>query len=314
MTVLLEVDRLNLHFPIRDGFLKPKLQLKALTDVSFTMNEGESFAIVGESGSGKTTLGFTLAGLLTPTSGKVIYGEPLTRDTKETPIQLVFQDPFSSLDPRMMVGDIVSEPLRIQNIGRKERLERAEVALTQVGLNAESARRYPHEFSGGQRQRISIARALVGAPALIIADEPLSALDVSIQSQILNLLDTIKSSRTISYLFISHDLGVVHHIADRIMVMYLGRVMEIAPRAHLFATPSHPYTQALLKAVPVVGAGRRKAGQTIKGEIPTPLAPPPGCVFHTRCPKAQDICRSVVPQLEQAPERDGQFSACHFKD
>lgn len=314
MGALLEVENLNLTFPIGGGFLRSKLQLQALTDVSFAINQGETLAIVGESGSGKTTLGYAISGLLTPSSGEIRFGDALGQDASRRPVQLVFQDPFSALDPRMMVGDIVAEPLRLTGIGRSERLERAESVLGQVGLNAESARRYPHEFSGGQRQRIAIARALIAEPTLIVADEPLSALDVSIQSQILNLFNKIKREREISYLFISHDLGVVHHLADRVVVLYLGRIMEIAPRRDLFATPSHPYTQALMASVPRIGQGRRKPGQSLKGEIPTPLAPPPGCVFHTRCPRAQDICRTSIPQLEPAPGRPGQLSACHFKD
>lgn len=314
MTALLEVQNLDLKFPIGGGLFKKPVQLHALTDVSFTVEEGETLAIVGESGSGKTTLGYTIAGLLTPSSGDIRFGAALEGKVEDRPVQLVFQDPFSALDPRMMVGDIVAEPLRLAGVPIAERLDRAEEVLGQVGLNAESARRYPHEFSGGQRQRIAIARALIAEPKLIVADEPLSALDVSIQSQILNLFNKIKRDRTISYLFISHDLGVVHHLADRVIVLYLGRVMEIAPREHLFATPSHPYTQALMNSVPRIGRGRRQPGQSLKGEIPTPLAPPPGCVFHTRCPRAQDICRTIVPALEPAPGRAGQMSACHFKD
>jgi oligopeptide/dipeptide ABC transporter ATP-binding protein len=314
MDTLLEVRELDLKFPIGGGLFKRPMHLHALTDVSFTVREGETLAIVGESGSGKTTLGYTIAGLLTPSSGEIRFGSALGGRVEDRPVQLVFQDPFSALDPRMMVGDIVAEPLRLAGVAAAERMDRAETVLGQVGLNAESARRYPHEFSGGQRQRIAIARALIAEPKLIVADEPLSALDVSIQSQILNLFNKIKRERTISYLFISHDLGVVHHLADRVIVLYLGRIMEIATREHLFATPSHPYTQALMQSVPKIGRGRREPGQSLQGEIPTPLAPPPGCVFHTRCPRAQDICRSVVPVLEPAPGRIGQMSACHFKD
>ncbi|WP_163269418.1 ABC transporter ATP-binding protein [Chelativorans alearense] len=314
MNALVEVDNLNLHFPIDGGFFKEKLTLRALTDVSFSVEEDETLAIVGESGSGKTTLGYAISGLLSPTSGRIKFGAGLGGHSQESPVQLVFQDPFSALDPRMMVGDIVAEPLRLQGVSRAERLQQADDVLEQVGLPAESARRYPHEFSGGQRQRIAIARALIAKPKLIVADEPLSALDVSIQSQILNLLNKIKRDRTISYLFISHDLGVVHHLADRVIVLYLGRIMEIASRQDLFATPSHPYTQALLESVPRIGRGRRKPGQALKGEIPTPLSPPPGCVFHTRCPRAQEDCRHHVPELLPAPGRPEQLSACHFKD
>ena len=314
MSSLLEVHNLNLHFPVGGGFMRPRHALRALTDVSFVIGEGETLAVVGESGSGKSTLGYVISGLLTPTSGEIRFGSALGVDPGRRPVQLVFQDPFSALDPRMMVGDVVAEPLRLVGMERAKRLEIAEQVLGQVGLTEESARRYPHEFSGGQRQRIAIARALIAEPKLIVADEPLSALDVSIQSQILNLFNSIKRQRTISYLFISHDLGVVHHLADRVLVLYLGRIMEIASRRDLFDTPSHPYTQALMAAVPRIGAGRRKPGQSLKGEIPTPLAPPPGCVFNTRCPRAQDICRTVIPQLESAPRRPAQLSACHFKD
>ncbi len=226
----------------------------------------------------------------------------------------MFQDPFGALDPRMPVSEIISEPLRIQRIGNQaQRRARAAELVQRVGLPTDALNRYPHEFSGGQRQRIAIARALAPEPRLIVADEPLSALDVSIQSQVLNLMKELQEQHGLSYLFISHDLAVVHHLVDRVAVLYLGRLVELAPRELLFAQPSHPYTQALLESVPRIGH-RRNRGRTIKGEMPSPLAPPPGCVFHPRCPKVQQICRTVIPALEPAPARPIQSAACHFKD
>jgi oligopeptide/dipeptide ABC transporter ATP-binding protein len=313
MTALLEIDHVSVHIPLKSGFLQPPLSLRAVEDVSLSVGRSETLAIVGESGSGKSTLGYVVAGLRKQTAGNVRFNSSRAAAPGENPAQIIFQDPFSALDPRMTVGDIVAEPLRLRGIGQKERLGRAADVLEQVGMPADAARRYPHQFSGGQRQRIAIARALIGEPELIVADEPLSALDVSIQSKILNLLADIKDQHGVSYFFISHDLGVVHHLADRVAVLYLGRLMEVAPRDEIFRTPSHPYTQALLDAVPRIGRGRRKH-QTLKGEIPTPLAPPPGCVFNTRCPRAQDICRRERPALLPAPGRPGQLAACHFKD
>ncbi|MBO0128498.1 ABC transporter ATP-binding protein [Agrobacterium sp. OT33] len=314
MTNLLTLDRINVDIPLGGGFMKPKLWLQAVNDVSLTVAKGETLALVGESGSGKSTLGFVVAGLRKQTAGSVTFNSSRPTPDGRPPVQVIFQDPFSALDPRMMVEDIVAEPLRLAGVPAATRSARAIEVLGQVGLPPEAARRYPHQFSGGQRQRIAIARALIAEPEMIVADEPLSALDVSIQSQVLNLLDDIKQQHGISYLFISHDLGVVRHLADRVAVLYLGRVMEIASRDDLFETPSHPYTQALLAAVPRIGRGRRKREQLLKGEMPSPLAPPSGCVFHTRCPKAQDICRTEKPLLSPAPGRPKQLSACHFKD
>jgi oligopeptide/dipeptide ABC transporter ATP-binding protein len=235
------------------------------------------------------------------------------RKEAQRAIQIVFQDPFGALDPRMPVSAIIAEPLRIQGIGSaNERKMRAAVLVQQVGLPRDALNRYPHEFSGGQRQRIAIARALAPEPVLIVADEPLSALDVSIQSQILNLMRELQQARSLAYLFISHDLAVVNHLADRVAVLYLGRLVELAPRADLFATPSHPYTAALLDAVPRIGR-RRDRARAISGEMPSPLAPPPGCVFHPRCPKAAAVCRVEAPVLAPAPGRPAQLAACHFK-
>ena len=318
MTELIEIDRVSAHFTIHGSgwFGGGKQILRAVEEVSLAIAEGETLALVGESGSGKSTLGQIVAGLRAPTSGSLRFrGRPIAAGAARRAIQIVFQDPFSALDPRMPVSSLIVEPLTIQRIGSAaERRARAASLVEQVGLPRDSLNRYPHEFSGGQRQRIAIARALAPNPALIVADEPLSALDVSIQSQILNLLKTIQEQRRLSYLFISHDLGVVNHLADRVAVLYLGRLVELAPRAEIFARPSHPYTQALLEAVPRIGRGRRRPGTALGGEMPSPLAPPPGCVFHPRCPKAQAICRTERPLLEPAPGRPAQLAACHFKE
>ncbi|SMF72746.1 peptide/nickel transport system ATP-binding protein [Xaviernesmea oryzae] len=315
MTELLRLDNISVNIPLGGGFLKPKVWLQAVNDVSLTVLRGETLALVGESGSGKSTLGYVVAGLRRQSEGTVsFHGAPVDGEDGKRPVQVIFQDPFSALDPRMVVGEIVAEPLRLKGVPSEQRLARATEVLGQVGLPPEAARRYPHQFSGGQRQRIAIARALIAEPEMIVADEPLSALDVSIQSQVLNLLDDIKQEHGISYIFISHDLGVVRHLADRVAVLYLGRLMEVASRDDLFVTPSHPYTQALLAAVPRIGKGRRKKEQILKGEIPSPLSPPSGCVFHTRCPRAEDICRRERPALLPAPGRPTQLSACHFKD
>ncbi len=312
MTALVALDAIKVHFTVN------RRTLRAVEDVSLTIAEGETLALVGESGSGKSTLGNVVAGLQTPTAGAMRFrGQPIdvaVRKQTQRAIQIVFQDPFGALDPRMPVSSIITEPLRIAGIGSTaDRQARAHELVAQVGLPLDALNRYPHEFSGGQRQRIAIARALAPAPTLIVADEPLSALDVSIQSQILNLMRALQQQRSLAYLFISHDLAVVNHLADRVAVLYLGRLVEVAPRAELFATPSHPYTQALLQAVPRIGK-RRSRGVAIKGEMPSPLDPPPGCVFHPRCPKVQAVCRVTPPALEPAPGRAGQLSACHFKD
>jgi oligopeptide/dipeptide ABC transporter ATP-binding protein len=311
MTPLVALDDIVVRFPVG------RRSLTAVEHVSLQVAPGETLALVGESGSGKSTIGNVIAGLQRPTAGAMRFrGTVLDRaTTKEAQraIQIVFQDPFGALDPRMPVSAIIAEPLRIQRIGSAaERAARVAGLAEQVGLPRDALNRFPHEFSGGQRQRIAIARALAPDPALIVADEPLSALDVSIQSQILNLLQSLQQARGLAYLFISHDLAVVNHLADRVAVLYLGRVVEIASREDLFATPSHPYTIALLQAVPRIGRRHRRA-PAIQGDMPSPLDPPPGCVFHPRCPKAQAICRSDVPRLEAAPGRAAQLAACHFK-
>jgi len=314
MTELLRLDHINVDIPIGGGLFRPRAWLQAINDVSLSVAKGETLALVGESGSGKSTLGFVIAGLRKQTAGQVAFNSNRDVEGRKSAVQVIFQDPFSALDPRMTVWEIVSEPLRLKGASSKERFSKSVEALDQVGLPPEAAHRYPHQFSGGQRQRIAIARALVAEPEMIVADEPLSALDVSIQSQVLNLLDDIKRRHGISYIFISHDLGVVRHLSDRVAVLYLGRLMEVASRDDLFETPSHPYTQALLNAIPRIGRGRRKRENILRGEMPSPLAPPSGCVFHTRCPRAQDICSQERPELLPAPGRPTQVSACHFKD
>ena len=321
---LLQVEALAVHFPMaRTSWLQrgPSPVLQAVSDVSFSIQPGETLALVGESGCGKTTLGRAIVGLYGATRGTIRFkGEDLTtqgstgRKKARQAIQMIFQDPYESLNPRLPVSDVITEPLLIHGIGnRGERADRARALIAQVGLPVDALNRYPHQFSGGQRQRIAIARALGPEPALIIADEPLSALDVSIQSQILNLMSELREQRGLSYLFISHDLSAVHHLADRVAVMYLGRLVEVAPRNELFATPSHPYTQALMDAIPRVGQGRRARGRTIAGDLPSPLSPPSGCAFHPRCPKAQAICKTDAPVLLPAPGRAQQLVACHFK-
>jgi len=319
MTALIELDRVSVHFDERRGLLGRRSVLQAVERVSLTIDEGETLGLVGESGSGKSTLGHVVAGLREPTHGAMLFrGRSLDRATRsmaQHAIQIVFQDPFSALDPRMPVSAIIAEPLTINRIGSAaERRARAADLVHDVGLPRDALNRYPHEFSGGQRQRIAIARALSADPILVVADEPLSALDVSIQSQILNLLRELQEARRLSYLFISHDLAVVNHLADRVAVMYLGRLVELAPRDALYRSPSHPYTQALLEAIPRIGRGRRRRGRVLAGDVSSPLARPPGCPFHPRCPKAQAICREVEPELAPAPGREGQVAACHFKD
>ncbi|HEY0527025.1 MAG TPA: ABC transporter ATP-binding protein [Stellaceae bacterium] len=323
MGQLLAVDALRVHFPVGGGLFRAARTLRAVDGVDLTIAPGETLALVGESGCGKTTLGRAVAGLYPATAGTIRFrGVDVTADAARArtdarrAIQTVFQDPFSALNPRMPVSAIVIEPLKIHRIGtRRERAARARELMEQVGLPADALNRYPHEFSGGQRQRIAIARALSPGPDLVIADEPLSALDVSIQSQILNLMKDLQAARLLSYLFISHDLAVVNHLADRVAVMYLGRLVELAPRDALFRTPSHPYTRALLDAIPRIGRGRMRRGRVLAGgDVPSPLAPPPGCRFHPRCPKAQPVCREVEPALEPAAGRPAQVAACHFKD
>ena len=330
---LLEVEGLVKHFAVRGPtlFSGERGRVHAVNGVSFTLDRGETLALVGESGCGKTTCARTVAQLYRPDAGTVRFkGEDLGRLSQQRlkavrrSIALVFQDPFGSLNPRLPVGAIVAEPLKIHGQGNRAwRQARMAEVIEAVGLKAGDVERYPHEFSGGQRQRIAIARALVLRPDLIIADEPLSALDVSIQSQVLNLLMDLRDAHGLTYLFITHDLAVVDHIADRIAVMYLGYIVEYGRRDDLLTRPSHPYTQALIAAVPAPGGGKRlrRAGpRTAEGDVPSPIDPPSGCPFHTRCPKAEAICRQQNPALEPTPASaavagaDAHLAACHFKD
>ncbi len=321
---LLEAKGLSKHFAIRGrGLFAASIgALRAVDEVSLELAEGRTFALVGESGCGKTTLARTLALLHRPTGGDLrfqgrSYAENKRRYIKEIRrhIQVIFQDPYGALNPRMTVAAIISEPLRIHREGsRRSRAERVAELMDSVGLSAALADRYPHEFSGGQRQRIGIARALALRPKLVIADEPVSALDVSVQSQVLNLMQDLQETLGLTYLLVSHDLAVVDHMADRVAVMYLGRIVETAERNDLFARPSHPYTQALLRAIPRPGGGKRKPGGSLGGEVPSPLDPPSGCPFHPRCPRAVDICRRERPLLEPVEGSGaGHTAACHLK-
>lgn len=317
--VLLRVENLKKYFPLRAGvFRKITGWIKAVDGVSFEVFSGETLGIVGESGCGKSTLGMTILRLLEPTDGRIIFaGQDITKlpPSKLRPIrkdmQMIFQDPFSSLNPRMTVQAILEEGLRVHRIVPQDKMQKeVEALLERVGLSRDYIRRFPHEFSGGQRQRISIARAIALRPRLIIADEALSSLDVSVRSQILGLLQELKREYSLTYLFISHDLAVVRQVSQRILVMYLGKVVELAPRERFFVRPLHPYSVALISAVPVPDPEAKKSRILLKGDVPSPLRPPLGCRFHTRCPKAQRICAELEPSLEEVEE--GHFVACHF--
>lgn len=314
--ILLEVKNLKKYYPVRTGFIK-KTELKAVDDVSFFIRKGETLGIVGESGCGKTTLGRTVLRLEEPTSGDIIYeGESIIgKNMKEyrKKMQIVFQDPYASLDPRKTVSDIIGEAMDIQKLckTKEERRDKVLELMKLVGLNAEFYNRFPHEFSGGQRQRIGIARALAVNPGFIICDEPVSALDVSIQAQIINMLEELQETRKLTYLFIAHDLAIVKHISTRIGVMYLGHMVELAESAELYRNPIHPYTEMLLSAIPIADPDLSAARKRIKleGEVPSPLNPPSGCPFRTRCPKAGKACAESMPTLREITP--GHFAACH---
>jgi peptide/nickel transport system ATP-binding protein len=322
-TRLLDVEGLRKHFPIQKGLLRRVVgQVRAVDDVSFHVEEGETLSLVGESGCGKTTTARCILRALTPTAGAIRFrsDDGAVLDVATLPksrlrplrrqMQMIFQDPFSSLNPRRTLLDIVAEPLVANGVGtRRERLERVAELLRLVGLRPEYMRRYPHAFSGGQRQRVGIARALALNPRLVVADEPVSALDVSVQAQILNLMLDLQAQLRLTYLFVAHDLSVVKHVSDRVAVMYVGRIVEMAPTEPLFVTPRHPYTEALLSAVPKPDPRLRARRIVLEGEVADPAHPPPGCHFHPRCPYAAPVCRTETPSLAEV--RPGHFVSCH---
>jgi peptide/nickel transport system ATP-binding protein len=322
MTPLLRVDNLKKHFPIHKGvFSRVSGHVHAVDGVSFRIDRGETLGLVGESGCGKSTVGRTLLKLIEPTEGRIfVNGENITDLDRAQMLpyrqrmQMIYQDPYASLNPRMTAGDIVEEPLIIHRVGdRQERKDRVATLFQRVGLRPESMQSFAHEFSGGQRQRIGIARALALSPELIVGDEPVSALDVSIQAQIINLLMDLQDEFQLSYLFVAHDLAVVEHISHRVAVMYLGRIVEMTDKASLFATPLHPYTEALLLAVPVAKArARRRKRLILSGDVPSPINPPSGCHFHTRCLYAMARCRHEAPALREVIP--GHWASCHLHD
>jgi peptide/nickel transport system ATP-binding protein len=316
---LVEVQSLKTYFPIRKGLLQREVgNVHAVDDVTLSVSEGETLGLVGESGCGKSTLGRTIVRLLEPTEGSVIFeGRDISKlgTRKLRPLrremQMVFQDPYASLNPRKRVGSIIGTPLKIHGVAKSERRQRVQELLETVGLSPEHYNRFPHEFSGGQRQRIGVARALALRPKLIVADEPVSALDVSIQSQMLNLLDDLQKELSLTYIFIAHDLGVVRHVSNRIAVMYLGKLVELAPADELYARPIMPYTEALLSAVPIPDPdlSHQRERIVLQGDVPSPINPPSGCRFHPRCRYMTDVCKEIEPPLTDYG--NGHFAACH---
>src|ERR1700693_4302887 len=322
---LLDVRDLKMHFPLTQGLFRQRVigYVRAVDGVSFSIERGQTLGLVGESGSGKTTIGRTIVRLYKPTAGQILFGDKdlAKMDGEELRlarqrVQMIFQDPFASLNPRYTIGSLIAEPMHIYKVASGAEIrDRTSELLSVVGLRPEYIDRYPHEFSGGQRQRIAVARALSINPEFIIADEPVSALDVSIRAQVLNLLQRLQKQFNLTYLFVSHDLSVVRHVADRIAVMYLGKIVELADRDELYAAPKHPYTQALLSAIPIPDPKIEKHRQRIilSGDLPSPINIPSGCRFHTRCPMAQQICREVEPAFE-AKEGHEHYAACHFSE
>ena len=322
---LVDVRDLKMHFPLTQGIIFQRVigYVRAVDGVSFSIERGQTLGLVGESGSGKTTIGRTIVRLYKPTAGQILFGDKdlAKMDGEELRlarqrVQMIFQDPFASLNPRFTIGSLIAEPMYIYKVASSAEIrERTADLLSVVGLRPEYIDRYPHEFSGGQRQRIAVARALSIHPEFVIADEPVSALDVSIRAQVLNLLQRLQKQFNLTYLFVSHDLSVVRHVADRIAVMYLGRIVELADRDELYASPKHPYTKALLSAVPIPDPKIEKRRQRIilSGDLPSPINIPSGCRFHTRCPMAQEICREVEPVYEAKEGRE-HYAACHFSE
>ena len=322
---LVDIRDLKMHFPLTRGIIFQRVvgHVRAVDGVSFSIEQGQTLGLVGESGSGKTTIGRSIVRLYKRTGGQILFGDTdlaklggeVLRQIRRR-VQMVFQDPYASLNPRYTIGSLIAEPMNIYDIGSSNEIrEKTAELLSVVGLRAEYIDRYPHEFSGGQRQRIAVARALAINPEFIVLDEPVSALDVSVRAQVLNLLQRLQKQFDLTYLFVSHDLSVVRHVADRIAVMYLGKIVELADRDELYATPKHPYTQALLSAVPIPDPKVEKRRQRIilSGDLPSPINIPSGCRFHTRCPMAQQICREVEPAFEAKEGRE-HYAACHFSE
>ena len=322
---LVDIRDLKMHFPLTRGIILQRVvgYVRAVDGVTFSIERGQTLGLVGESGSGKTTIGRTIVRLYKPTSGQMLFdnvdlavlqGEQLRQQRQQ--VQMIFQDPFASLNPRFTIGSLIAEPMHIYHVGSNSEIRDRTVELLRVvGLRPEYIDRYPHEFSGGQRQRIAVARALSINPEFVIADEPVSALDVSVRAQVLNLLQRLQQQFNLTYLFVSHDLSVVRHVADRIAVMYLGKIVELADRDELYAAPKHPYTKALLSAIPIPDPQIEKRRQRIilSGDLPSPIKIPSGCRFHTRCPMAQDICREIEPAFEAKEGRE-HYAACHFSE